>query len=242
MLHVVSGPPASGKTTFVASHAQPGDVRIDLDEIANHLAGLSEGNHDHSASVIAIARAARNAAIDKALDHCSNVNVWLIDSKPTDANRARYAAVAAQFHVIDPGKDVVMHRARTGRSPQTMKVAAAWYDAERTARRAQPRTTTQKGLGYRHQKTRDRLLREHSDGTPCWWCGEPMYKDKTRNPDGLSLAADHSTARAVGGKDADRLLHGSCNSARGDGANDVNRPALRAVSSKVGARLLDWGD
>lgn len=97
------------------------------------------------------------------------------------------------------------------------------------------RTTTERGLGWAHQQQRERLLRAHRDGTPCWWCGEPMYRDRTRNPDhdpsssdpaSGSLAADHSRARADGGDRADRLLHGRCNKQRGTGDRDHTRPAL----------------
>jgi hypothetical protein len=44
-----------------------------------------------------------------------------------------------------------------------------------------------------------------------------MYRDPARNPDGLPLHADHETARAHGGKQADRLLLATCNMSRGDG-------------------------
>lgn len=52
-----------------------------------------------------------------------------------------------------------------------------------------------------------------------------MYRDKNKNFDGLPLAADHTHARAYGGKKADRLLHFSCNSSRGQGDRDTTRPA-----------------
>ncbi len=41
MLRIINGPPAAGKTTFVREHAQHGDIIIDLDHIANALAGKS---------------------------------------------------------------------------------------------------------------------------------------------------------------------------------------------------------
>lgn len=89
------------------------------------------------------------------------------------------------------------------------------------------KTTTQKGLGWRHQQQREKLLRNHKDGDPCWWCGKPMYKNKNQNWDGYSLAADHTVARAHGGRKADRLLHHTCNSTRGAGGAEVDdlRPA-----------------
>ncbi|WP_251550281.1 hypothetical protein [Rhodococcus sp. 11-3] len=118
-------------------------------------------------------------------------------------------------------------------------------------------TTTERGLGWQHQKQRDRLLKAHIDGTPCWWCGLPMYRDRTRNwdhdptsPDRASgsLAADHSHARAHDGTHADRLLHGICNKQRQDGRNDHLRPAITGLDptttadsdDPLGIRLLPW--
>lgn len=89
---------------------------------------------------------------------------------------------------------------------------------------ANRKTTTQRGLGHRHRMQVERLKQQHIEGTPCWWCGEPMYLAQ-------GLAGDHSTPRAHGGVLADRLLHGPCNSERGDGSRDTQRPAI------VGARM-----
>lgn len=87
-------------------------------------------------------------------------------------------------------------------------------------------TTTERGLGWQHQKQREYLLRIHVDGSPCWWCGEPMFRVPERNPDEAPLEADHSTARSQGGKKADRLLHSTCNRSRQAGARDSQRPVL----------------
>ena len=92
--------------------------------------------------------------------------------------------------------------------------------------RTTTKTTTQRGLGWKHQQEAARLLRRHTDGTRCWWCGLPMFREITRNWDDKRLAADHSQARAFGGIRADRLLHGNCNSQRGDGTRDHQRPAV----------------
>ena len=97
------------------------------------------------------------------------------------------------------------------------------------------KSTTAKGLGWAHQQQVRSLKTNHIDGTPCWWCGRPMFKDRTRNwdydptstdPASGSLAGDHSHARAHGGTKADRLLHGKCNKERGDGSRDHLRPAI----------------
>ncbi|MCZ0732316.1 hypothetical protein [Mycolicibacterium iranicum] len=89
-------------------------------------------------------------------------------------------------------------------------------------------STTARGLGWAHRQRVERLRANHIDGTPCWWCGEPLFRDKTRNWDGIPLHGDHSVPRSQGGRAADRLLHHTCNSRRGDGRRDHLRPALEA--------------
>lgn len=84
----------------------------------------------------------------------------------------------------------------------------------------------QRGLGYAHRKQRENLLRQHLDGAPCWWCGQPMYRLSDSNFDRAALEADHSISRSHGGTKADRLLHMTCNRERGDGTRDSQRPAL----------------
>ncbi|CDZ92281.1 hypothetical protein QM787_04025 [Rhodococcus ruber] len=104
-----------------------------------------------------------------------------------------------------------------------------------SAPRKRAASTTARGLGWSHQQQRARLLQRHVDGSPCWWCGRPMFRDRTVNFDydpasedqtSGTLAADHSHARATGGTKADRLLHGLCNKQRGDGSRDHLRPAV----------------
>lgn len=92
-------------------------------------------------------------------------------------------------------------------------------------------STTDRGLGWKHQQQAEGLLRRHVDGTLCWWCALPMFKAPLleRNWDHKQLAADHSQARAFGGQRADRLLHGNCNSQRQDGKHDAHRPAMIGV-------------
>lgn len=106
-------------------------------------------------------------------------------------------------------------------------------------------TTTELGLGWRHQQQLASLKANHLDGTPCWWCGQPMFLDADRNPDRKTLSGDHSRSRAQGGTETDRLLHADCNSARGDGSRDDARPALTGLAgglpaSVLGVRRLPW--
>jgi hypothetical protein len=104
---------------------------------------------------------------------------------------------------------------------------------DRSGRGRQPtsgkqRTNRERGLGWEHAQNRERLLRRHVDGKPCWWCGAPMFRDASKNPDREPLHADHTLARSRGGTTADRLLHATCNRTRGNGDHDDQRPALIA--------------
>ncbi|ANN98193.1 hypothetical protein [Mycobacteroides abscessus] len=89
--------------------------------------------------------------------------------------------------------------------------------------------TTDRGLGWRHQQAVALLLRRLIEGTLCWWCGLPMFRDKACNWDGKQLAGDHSVPRVHGGHLADRLLHGTCNSQRQDGRWDHIRPVVQGI-------------
>lgn len=236
-LHVVTGPPAAGKSTFVRDHAQSGDIRIDFDDLANTLAGLPPGNHEHSPATKAITKAARAAAVTAALKHADTVDVWVIHSTPSRDTLDGYRRDGAEIHVVDPGRELVMNRIKKTRPSFMHAVAARWYEEHGVTTKRRKPTTTEKGLGWQHQKQRERLLRMHRDGDGCWWCGEPMYRSQ-------SLDADHEDARVNGGSVASRLLHASCNRSRKDGARDEQRPAVAGAPQRRPSRavLLDWGD
>lgn len=91
-------------------------------------------------------------------------------------------------------------------------------------------TTTERGLGWEHQKQRRRLLTRHTDGTPCEHCRQPMYRAQ-------ALQADHETPRSLGGKRADRLLHAWCNESRGNG---TRIPASEGAALRDTVTSRDW--
>lgn len=127
MLHVVTGAPCSGKTTFVAEHKAEGDIVIDLDALGVAL-GASE-QWRRSESINRVALAARKAAIDAVGD----ADAWLIHTQPTDEQRASY--VGATFHDLDPGIDECLERARTDGRPHGTEQAIRDYYAKRGIRR-----------------------------------------------------------------------------------------------------------
>jgi hypothetical protein len=117
------------------------------------------------------------------------------------------------------------------------------------------KTTTEKGLGWRHRQALETLFDHLNDGSPCAWCGRPRYRDRTKNydykpgstnPANGQLQGDHSklsrseaAARGIPIPPADRLLHGECNRQRGDGTND-HLAANAAPVSQTNELLMAW--
>lgn len=125
-LHVVTGPPAAGKTTYVRQHAKRGDVVVDLDAIAMAITPDPDDHH-HPLPVLRTAQRARQAAITEALRHCQDTDVWIIHTQPRPEALARYAEHGASVVTIDPGRETVMARIAEQRPHTTRAVAARWY-------------------------------------------------------------------------------------------------------------------
>lgn len=138
MLYLVTGPPAAGKTTWVQRHAQPGDITIDYDTLAEALGG--EG-HDHPSQVKAVTKAARQAAIDAALPLATEHDVYVIHGMPSAELLKRYRQLGARIVTIDPGRDVVRARCRAQRSWQIARAAEQWYDQQTISGGQQTRPT-----------------------------------------------------------------------------------------------------
>lgn len=119
---VVSGPPCSGKTTYVADNRKDGDVVVDLDAL---VVALGSGT-TWDAKVVALA--ARAAAIDCVLSGVG-VDAWIIDSNLRSDSRDRYVQAGADFVAVDPGMDVCLARA-AGRPAGTEDVIRGWYAAQ----------------------------------------------------------------------------------------------------------------
>ena len=133
MLYVVTGPPGAGKSTWIESRAQPNDVVIDLDRITIALSGPGSPNWNQDNTLRKVALRARYAAIDEALKHLTDTDVYLIHTMPSAKAHARYKRLSARIVVVDPGRDVVMQRIRDMRHPGMEAVATRWYRQRRRA-------------------------------------------------------------------------------------------------------------
>ncbi|WP_280489570.1 AAA family ATPase [Nocardia farcinica] len=127
-LYVVIGPPAAGKSTWCQAHATPADIIIDYDRIASALTARRDAGHDHTPAVKAVTKAARRAAIDTAIQHAREVDVYLIHSTPSPTLLASYRALGARVVTIDPGREIVMRRVKAERPWRMQQVVKQWYE------------------------------------------------------------------------------------------------------------------
>lgn len=124
MISVITGPPGSGKSTYIQLNARPGDIVIDMDRIASALwVPTTEETHSYPDEVKTIAREARNAAVKSAIQtaHMArNLNVWVIHTDPSPGMRQRYRSASAKFVHLDPGMDVCIERVKE-RNPSSAR-------------------------------------------------------------------------------------------------------------------------
>ena len=125
MIHVVTGPPCAGKSTFVAEHAADGEVTVDFDAIAQALG--SKSPHDAPDHIRTVAFEARRAAIDALIAEGSDG--WIIHTSPTDEQMQRYRDHGAEFHEVNPGMDECLARAKAdGRPERVSEAIREWFD------------------------------------------------------------------------------------------------------------------
>jgi len=135
VLHVVTGPPAAGKSSWIKAHAKADDIVIDLDLMALAMAGPGADHHAHGEVLMRVVHRARFAALNEAYQHLDKVDVYVIHTQPSAKTLAKYKRLDARIVTVDPGRDIVMGRIKAMRQPGMERVATRWYNA----RRGQPR-------------------------------------------------------------------------------------------------------
>lgn len=128
-IHVVVGPPCSGKSTFVETNAPAGTPRWDFDHVASTVAG-TETDHDIPQPVRQIVLAMRRGLMGYVLDAETDVeDLWLIHASPSPTTIQALAAQGAEFHLLDPGMEECLARAQRENRPDfTAEAIRAWYD------------------------------------------------------------------------------------------------------------------
>lgn len=121
---IVSGPPCSGKTTYVREKAKPADIVIDMDEIASALDPKWERRWNKA--LLDKAMRVRNAMLGELRFLPRGRRAWFIVSAPTaDERRWWFDKVGHSTVLLSPGREICRIRAlgRDGRSDHVDR----WY-------------------------------------------------------------------------------------------------------------------
>lgn len=136
---LVYGPPCGGKTTHVLAHAEPGDLIVDHDLLAQE-AG-SGRTHNHYSEY----RNAAEADVDRLLDEVADgkhPNAWVIRTAPDAQRRAELARYirASETVLITAPRDALVARAQERPDPiGTVRAINRWFEvAEAKPKRRHP--------------------------------------------------------------------------------------------------------
>ncbi|MGW8703264.1 AAA family ATPase [Streptomyces eurythermus] len=133
MLYVITGPPASGKSSWIDSHATARDIVIDLDRITRALTGPGAPAWNQNPLQLRVAHKARYAAMHEAFELRDQVDVYLIHTMPSPKAMAKYKRLDAKVITVDPGESIVMQRIEAMRDPDMRRVATRWYRARKAS-------------------------------------------------------------------------------------------------------------
>ena len=124
MIHVITGAPCAGKSTYVTEHAKKGDLIVDYDKIALTLGAIN--SHAAEGLIKKAAFAAREGAIKEALKD-PEAESWIIHTTPNEEHMRMYREADAEFIHLDTDKETCLSRAAEDDRPQQTLEAIEKY-------------------------------------------------------------------------------------------------------------------
>ena len=122
LIRVVTGPPCSGKSTYIREHAAPGDLIVDYDDIVEALGGK---RYEADGLIRDAAVAARKSAITSAMG--GETDAWIVDT----VHKEQFSEDEEVIE-LDPGQDICIERAKAdGRPQSTFDGIEAWYSGRK---------------------------------------------------------------------------------------------------------------
>lgn len=135
MLHIITGPPCAGKSTYMREHAQDGDVLVDYDVLAQALGcGEPHQARREPTNCNLAAFIARRAVIEWATDHAYEIESWVIHTNPMPEDMDAYERAGAEIIALDTDMQTCLERAEAdGRPPGTDEAIREWFEKHPTA-------------------------------------------------------------------------------------------------------------
>lgn len=130
MIHVVLGPPCSGKSTYVREHKKDGDIVVDFDRLAEALG--NDEKHAAPSPIKEVAFIARGAVI---YEICKkDYEAWIIHTMPTEFQRKLYDEADAEYIEMDTDMQTCLERCEADNRPEgTADIIRQYFEAPKGA-------------------------------------------------------------------------------------------------------------
>lgn len=127
-LYLITGPPCSGKSTWVRERAKTGDIVVDLDRLALAITSENTQHHDYAPHIRAAAIQVRRTAVSVAVTYSRTGTSFIIHAKPSNKALAFYRRYRPHIIELDAPMPVLIKRAQAERPAHIVAQLSQWWD------------------------------------------------------------------------------------------------------------------